>query len=127
MLSNVSEYKWGCHNSSFELSDLPLFSYFTKKYSSCNYKTINNGKRKISLYYLSSGIRPAAVEPDDDSDGDEAQVELKTFTLKQLIRQLHISKPVDHVMSLIGKKYPTTRDEFYKLNLPGKCGLGALN
>ena len=83
--------------------------------------------QSIRFLLLSSGIRPAAVEPDIDSDGDEAQVELKTFTLKQLIRQLHISKPVDHVMSLIGKKYPTTRDEFYKLNLPGECGLGTLN
>ena len=58
--------------------------------------------------------------PDIDSDGDDAEVELKTFTLKQLIRQLHISKPVDHVMALVGKKYPMSREEFYQYNLPGK-------
>lgn len=64
------------------------------------------------------GVAPARVVADDDSD-DEETVELKTFTLKQLIRQLHISSPVEHVMCLVGKKYPATSEEFYASRLPG--------
>jgi telomerase protein component 1 len=30
------------------------------------------------------------------------------LTLKQMIRQLHISEPVEHVMCILGKKYPST-------------------
>ena len=49
---------------------------------------------------------------DDDDDGNEAasspqdasaQLVKRSYTLKQLIRQLHIARPVDHVMALIGK------------------------
>ena len=39
----------------------------------------------------------------DDSDTEE-EIQRKTFTLKQLIRKLHITEPVEHVMSLIGKR-----------------------
>ncbi|KAK7488729.1 hypothetical protein BaRGS_00020026 [Batillaria attramentaria] len=58
------------------------------------------------------------VEFDEESDTEEER-QLKTFTLKQLIRKLHIVEPVEHVMSLIGKKYPLTPEEFYKSRLPG--------
>jgi telomerase protein component 1 len=46
----------------------------------------------------------SGVEYDEESETEEER-QLKTFTLKQLIRKLHITEPVDHVMSLIGKKY----------------------
>lgn len=53
------------------------------------------------------------------SEESEAEVRQRAFTLKQLIRQLHISSPVDNVMSLIGKKYPSSYDEFMSSKLPG--------
>ena len=43
------------------------------------------------------------IDADDNSD-DEKEVERKSFTLKQLIRKLHITQPVEHVMCLIGKR-----------------------
>lgn len=43
----------------------------------------------------------------------------KLFTLKQLIRQLHISKPAQNVMSLLGKKYPEDLQQFYESGLDG--------
>lgn len=43
----------------------------------------------------------------------------KLFTLKQLIRQLHISKPAHNVMCLLGKKYPADLQQFYKSKLDG--------
>jgi len=44
--------------------------------------------------------------PDEDPEGEtEAVRERLSFTLKQLIRKIHIKKPVEHVMCLIGKRY----------------------
>ena len=45
-------------------------------------------------------------EEDKGSDGEEEEenVEAITFTLKQLIRKLHIVEPVEHVMCLLGKR-----------------------
>lgn len=43
---------------------------------------------------------------DEESETKEEQ-ERKTFTLKQLIRKLHIVEPPEHVMCLVGKKYVT--------------------
>ena len=43
------------------------------------------------------------MEYDEESETEEER-QLKTFTLKQLIRKLHITEPVEHVMSLIGKR-----------------------
>ena len=39
-----------------------------------------------------------------DSSESEAELERLTFTLKQLIRKLHITEPVEHVLCLIGKR-----------------------
>ncbi|KAH3757178.1 telomerase protein component 1 [Pelomyxa schiedti] len=41
-------------------------------------------------------------------------------TIKQLVRQLHISEPPYHVMCILGKKYPTTEEEFKRNRLPGE-------
>eukprot|EP01090_Pellita_catalonica_P022069 TRINITY_DN8444_c0_g1_i1.p1 TRINITY_DN8444_c0_g1~~TRINITY_DN8444_c0_g1_i1.p1 ORF type:complete len:910 (+),score=188.39 TRINITY_DN8444_c0_g1_i1:83-2812(+) len=41
------------------------------------------------------------------------------LTMKQMIRQLHISQPVNNVMCLLGKKYPATQSEFYASGLRG--------
>ena len=49
----------------------------------------------------------------------DVEIRQRAFTLKQLIRQLHISNPVDNVMSLIGKKYPSSFEEFMQAKLPG--------
>ena len=39
----------------------------------------------------------------DERDNAE-QLKRQKFTIKQLIRKLHIKQPVEHVMSIIGKK-----------------------
>ncbi|KAH9524948.1 hypothetical protein Btru_028330 [Bulinus truncatus] len=72
-----------------------------------------------------------------DSDGEESvtlrqvrsifyeetltdeELKKQRFTIKQLIRKLHIREPVEHVMCIIGKKYPSTIEDFYKSRLPG--------
>lgn len=40
-------------------------------------------------------------------------------TLKQMIRQLHMSQPPFAVMALLGKRYPRNAEEFRKAGLPG--------
>eukprot|EP00041_Stephanoeca_diplocostata_P033397 m.1103009 g.1103009 ORF g.1103009 m.1103009 type:complete len:2589 (+) comp24329_c0_seq1:101-7867(+) len=42
------------------------------------------------------------------------------FTLKQLIRKLHIVNPVDHVLGILGKKYPSSHEEFVNMGLEGE-------
>eukprot|EP01133_Synstelium_polycarpum_P005272 gene5272-6110_t len=44
----------------------------------------------------------------------------RTASLKQLIRVLHISQPNNNIMCILGKKYPSSHDEFVKLRLPGE-------
>ena len=44
------------------------------------------------------------VNVESDADSDDENLEALSFTLKQLIRKLHIVEPVEHVMCLIGKK-----------------------
>ena len=58
-----------------------------------------------------------AVSTDENEVVDN--IKQRSFTLKQLIRQLHISQPNDSVMALLGKKYPATFEEFMQLRLPG--------
>ena len=68
-------------------------------------------------------------EDESDSDSDsieggtesesEEELERLKFTLKQIIRKLHISEPVYHVMCLIGKKYPENPEDFRRSGLPG--------
>ena len=40
-----------------------------------------------------------------DQSETEEELAQKTFTLKQLIRKIHITEPVEHVMCLIGKRH----------------------
>ncbi|KAH0626292.1 hypothetical protein JD844_001202 [Phrynosoma platyrhinos] len=41
------------------------------------------------------------------------------FSLKALIQRLHISEPAQHVMSLLGRRYPSDLHAFSKSRLPG--------
>lgn len=59
------------------------------------------------------------VHMDSNQAGDETEARKRSYTLKQLIRQLHISQPVENVMSLIGKRYPSSFEEFVQMKLPG--------
>ena len=53
-----------------------------------------------------------------DSETEE-EVERLSFTLKQLIRKIHISEPVEPVMCLLGKRYPEDPESFRLSRLPG--------
>ena len=55
----------------------------------------------------------------DEQDESEAEIKRLSFTLKQLVRKIHISEPVEHVMCLIGKSYPEDPEAFRRSRLPG--------
>jgi telomerase protein component 1 len=50
---------------------------------------------------------------------EDRETRRMAFTLKRLIRQLHISEPVEHVWCLLGKRYPESSELFYQSRLPG--------
>ena len=75
-----------------------------------------------------SNVSETAEEPTTDKVArkaltkvteEERETRRMAFTLKRLIRQLHISEPVEHVWCLLGKRYPETSDAFYLSRLPG--------
>ena len=55
----------------------------------------------------------------DEQDESEEEVRRLSFTLKQLVRKVHISEPVEHVMCLVGKTYPEDPEAFRRSRLPG--------
>lgn len=60
-----------------------------------------------------------ADEQDDSSNIETLQATKKSYTLKQLIRVLHITSPVEHVLAILGKKYPSDPESFRQQGLPG--------
>jgi telomerase protein component 1 len=42
------------------------------------------------------------------------------LTLKQLIRKVHLAQPAEQVMSIVGKKYPSSAEDFKKTGLSGE-------
>ena len=54
-----------------------------------------------------------------DGVADEAEAARLSFTLKQLVRKLHVSEPAALTMAIIGKRYPASREEFGRTRLPG--------
>ncbi|CAG5115663.1 unnamed protein product, partial [Candidula unifasciata] len=63
-------------------------------------------------------LRPVSGVIYDEDESEEA-LRKQRFTIKHLIRKLHIKEPVEPIMCIIGKKYPKTPEEFYKSRLPG--------
>jgi telomerase protein component 1 len=70
-------------------------------------KSIKKKAKKLRLKQEKEGITP-------NSEGKPA------ITMKQMIRQLHISSPTYNTMCILGKKYPSTDEEFQNSNLPGQ-------
>ena len=69
-------------------------------------------------------ISDDSTDEDDDSvvhseEESEEEIERLSFTLKQLVRKIHISDPVYYVMCLLGKRYPEDPESFRRSRLPG--------
>ncbi|KAL5255924.1 hypothetical protein ACHWQZ_G011221 [Mnemiopsis leidyi] len=63
--------------------------------------------------------KKSSSKESEDEDDETKLYERHHFTLKQLIRKIHISDPPDIVMPILGKKYPETQEQFYRSRLSG--------
>ncbi|XP_021002765.2 telomerase protein component 1 isoform X3 [Parasteatoda tepidariorum] len=77
----------------------------------CLKKVLKNSFQKFDEYQLAKYNR--------DKTKKKKNKVLQGFTLKQLIRLLHIDSPANEVMCLLGKKYPESGEQFNKSGLPG--------
>ena len=78
-------------------------------------------KRRRILDRKDSSGSDASMESvvrDEESESEE-ELQRLSFTLKQLIRKLHMVKPVDHIMCILGRKYPEDPEAFRRSGLPG--------
>jgi telomerase protein component 1 len=79
------------------------------EYQLGKYNKERNIKRKMKKYRLKAEKLKLPVQiPEKPS-----------VTLKQMIRQLHMSQPPSAVMALLGKRYPLTLEAFRAAGLPG--------
>ena len=88
------------------------FSEFNEYQLGKHNKDSNKGTGK-SVSYV-----PASSDDEEEADG-EVMRNVQTFSLKRLVRKLHISEPVYHIMCILGKKYPEDSQTFYQSRLPG--------
>ncbi|CAF3633220.1 unnamed protein product [Rotaria sordida] len=91
-------------------------------------RSMRGGRRTSRGSSTDSNVSVASVDQKSDRatgkpmaqiTEEERETRRMAFTLKRLIRQLHISEPVEHVWCLLGKRYPETSELFYQSRLPG--------
>uniref|UniRef100_A0A5K3FK64 TROVE domain-containing protein n=1 Tax=Mesocestoides corti TaxID=53468 RepID=A0A5K3FK64_MESCO len=73
----------------------------------------------MTLIFVAKYNREKSGASNRKKNKEDAEMTPMPPTLKKMIRDLHISDPVYHVMCLLGKKYPTDASEYLKLGLPG--------
>jgi len=135
---DVAEFYQTLHGKNFNFGSLPVAlrkvmiskfatfdNYQLAKYNKEKSRLKNDKKHKEhlqrrSLSYNSTSSSSSDSDSTSSSDSsDEIVIQRKSFTLKQLIRKLHIAAPVYPVMCLVGRKYPTTAEEFRTSRLEG--------
>ncbi|XP_076330930.1 telomerase protein component 1-like [Tachypleus tridentatus] len=90
-----------------------------KKKCATTFPNAYNKNIKVKREHEESEENKAKIYTINDEMETEKKVTQCKFTLKQLIRLLHITQPVDHVMCLLGKKYPEDPELFRRSGLPG--------
>jgi len=84
--------------------------------AAANKEEANKDVEKKEEYGRRSHNRYGRPQSEPEDAGTEKP---KLPSLKFLVRTLHISKPVDLVMGILGHKYPANEEEFKKSKLPG--------
>ena len=88
----------------------------------CLRKAMTKKFPKFDTYQIGKYNKKPKKKAGKDSDNEDDETKLyerQHFTLKQLIRKIHISDPPDIVMPILGKKYPETQEQFYRSRLSG--------
>ncbi|CAH8536159.1 unnamed protein product [Heterobilharzia americana] len=100
------------------ISKFPEFDQY--QLAQCKRKVTTNNASKSKMNVKSSGD-----DLEGDISGEDSSLELTEtpsifFSLKYLVRKLHISKPVNTVMCILGKLYPSDSAEFIQMSLEGE-------
>jgi len=99
----------------------------------CNKKSKSRISKQSGSYPLLDGLSDNEIMSEKTMEIDDGEINQqkrksenkncneieKGFTLKRLVRLLHIDKPVFHVMAILGKRYPSNQNDFYASRLPG--------
>uniref|UniRef100_A0A674IMT5 Telomerase associated protein 1 n=1 Tax=Terrapene triunguis TaxID=2587831 RepID=A0A674IMT5_9SAUR len=97
-------------------------AYQLAKYNSCKSRGKARGhprSRQPGRELRNSGCAKRSASFRRSGQPSQEPRETKLFSLKALIRWLHISKPAQHVMSLLGCRYPSDLSSFSRSHLPG--------
>ncbi|XP_044131083.1 telomerase protein component 1-like [Bufo gargarizans] len=86
-----------------------------KEKKTSNFSALKCGRNMRKLEGLCK-LLDKQVEPASASAGKKTK---DKFSMKSLIQRLHISKPVNHVMSLLGCRYPKDLNSFSRSGLEG--------
>ncbi len=143
----VAEIYQAFHDKSLNFGSLPtalrkvMAAKFTSfdEYQLAKYNKDSSKRKKKKKEQKKPNAKEAPTKPtpqlsiattvsDDSSDDDsvvhsdketDEEIERQSFTLKQLVRKIHISEPVYYVMCLLGKRYPEEPEAFRRSKLPG--------
>uniref|UniRef100_T1JIE1 TROVE domain-containing protein n=1 Tax=Strigamia maritima TaxID=126957 RepID=T1JIE1_STRMM len=86
------------------------------EYQLAKYNKVKKVKKEVKTMTLRRQPRTYATAV----RGDESKNDLKiVFSLKILIRSLHLSKPANFVMGILQRKYPQNLADFWSSGLPG--------
>lgn len=99
-----------------DFDDYQLAKYNKDKSKSAKKKEKKKGKNQA----LKDGDKQKKEDENKpDLEQKKPKLYVPSFTLKYLIRKLHIVQPAYPVMCILGKKYPSSQEEFYKCGLEG--------
>eukprot|EP00736_Rhodelphis_marinus_P012724 Rmarinus@m.8896 len=71
-------------------------------------------------YQLGKYVGKGQTKTRDVCGSDDEDGRIPPKGIKQLVRALHITQPARFVMSVVGKKYPETKEDFEKAGLSGR-------
>ncbi|KAF7699669.1 hypothetical protein HF521_002627 [Silurus meridionalis] len=105
-----------------QFSEYQLAKYNTRKHR-CKYS--KKKRKEVSLNEWSKWARILAADPHvlkryvKSIQRVSADKKENDFNMKKLIKRLHIKEPAEHVMSILGKRYPTDVRAFWRSGLSG--------
>ncbi|KAM4552471.1 telomerase protein component 1 isoform 1-T3 [Odontesthes bonariensis] len=108
-----------------QFSEYQLAKYNTRKHRCKHSKKKRKGKKPTEeeLKKWANLLRsdPSILEKFLHVEGDKVVVEKKQseFSFKKLIKKLHIKEPAEHVMAILGRKYPGDLKAFTHSGIKG--------
>uniref|UniRef100_A0A1A8DN79 Telomerase-associated protein 1 n=3 Tax=Nothobranchius TaxID=28779 RepID=A0A1A8DN79_NOTKA len=107
-----------------EFSEYQLAKYNTRKHRCKHYRKKKKAEKPSApqMARWAKWLRSHPVLLEKFMEGNKPAVDKKQsqFSLKKLIRRLHIKEPAEHVMAILGRKYPSDAKAFTRSGLKGE-------